>query len=191
MRRLKNHVTSAHVIALLALFVAMGGTGYAALKLPKNSVGSKQIRSSAVGNAEIRRGAVRSKQLHDGSVSLRDLSGKTKTTLRGQQGVTGPPGPPSVPYSAAVTSGAVVRSTTGGQIFETHAIGSGRYVLSFGRDMTACYAVASLSRVEGGPVTMPNGGEIVTETTAVGVNVHTRNSSGQPTDLPFHVLISC
>ena len=31
------------VVALVALFVAMSGTGYAAIKLPRNSVGSKQM----------------------------------------------------------------------------------------------------------------------------------------------------
>ena len=40
MARLKLHPPSpALAVALLALFVALGGTGYAALKLPNNSVG--------------------------------------------------------------------------------------------------------------------------------------------------------
>ena len=187
-----RHLSYANVTATIAVFVALGGTSYAIAKLPNNSVGSKQIKTGAVGKSEIRRGAVRSKQLHDGSVSLRDMSASAKNSLRGQTGAAGPPGPPSVPYSAAVDSGARVRSATGGHTAPgRRTIGSGDYALSFDRDMTGCYAVASLSRVPGGIVTMPNGGEIVTETTAVGVNVHTRNSSGQPADLPFHVLISC
>jgi hypothetical protein len=186
-----RHLSYANVMATIAVFVALGGTSYAIATLPKNSVGSKQIRSGAVGKTEVRRGAVRSKQLHDGSVSLRDLSATTKASLRGQTGSPGPPGPASVPFSAAVNSGGAVRSTSGGHLLERHEAGTGMYVLSFDRDMTACYAVASLSKVDGGIVTLPNGGEIVTEATLVGVNVRTRNSSGQPADLPFHVLISC
>jgi hypothetical protein len=44
----------ANVTSTLALFVALGGTGYAALKLPRNSVGAKQIRTAAVRSAEVK-----------------------------------------------------------------------------------------------------------------------------------------
>src|SRR5689334_7142756 len=37
-----------HGVALLALFVALGGTSYAAIKLPAASVGTKQLKNSAV-----------------------------------------------------------------------------------------------------------------------------------------------
>src|SRR5919108_4804559 len=38
----------ATVVSLVALFVALGGTGYAAIKLPANSVGTKQLKKKAV-----------------------------------------------------------------------------------------------------------------------------------------------
>ena len=38
----------ANITSSLALFIALGGTGYAALKLPKNSVHAKQIAAGAV-----------------------------------------------------------------------------------------------------------------------------------------------
>ena len=47
MRRFRNP-SPAMVVALVALFVGLGGGAYAAVKLPKNSVGSKQIKSKAV-----------------------------------------------------------------------------------------------------------------------------------------------
>jgi hypothetical protein len=37
-----------NAIALLALFVALGGTSYAAFTLPRNSVGARQIRNQAI-----------------------------------------------------------------------------------------------------------------------------------------------
>jgi hypothetical protein len=46
------------VIACLALFVAMGGVGYAALKLKPNSVKTKTIKNGAVTEAKIAAGAV-------------------------------------------------------------------------------------------------------------------------------------
>src|SRR5215212_2137127 len=42
-------------VALLSLVVAMGGTGYAALKLPKNSVGRKQIKRNAVVSSKVKK----------------------------------------------------------------------------------------------------------------------------------------
>ena len=46
------------VVALLALIVALGGTGYAATQLPKNSVGSKQVKNSSLKAKDIARGVV-------------------------------------------------------------------------------------------------------------------------------------
>ena len=37
-----------NAIALLALFVALGGTSYAALSLPAGSVGTKQLRNHSI-----------------------------------------------------------------------------------------------------------------------------------------------
>jgi hypothetical protein len=54
------------VVALLALFVAMGGVGYAALKLPNNSVGTKQIKKNAVTSAKVKNGALTVKDVKSG-----------------------------------------------------------------------------------------------------------------------------
>lgn len=54
--RMKRHRTSpAIVISVIALIVAMGGTGYAAVSLPKNSVGTAQLRNGAVTKQKIAR----------------------------------------------------------------------------------------------------------------------------------------
>jgi hypothetical protein len=42
------------VVAFVALLVAMGGTGYAAIVLPANSVGSKQVKKQGGGRQEDR-----------------------------------------------------------------------------------------------------------------------------------------
>ena len=47
MNRLLNHVR-ANTIAYLALFVALGGTSYAAANLPAGSVGTRQLRNHSV-----------------------------------------------------------------------------------------------------------------------------------------------
>ena len=45
--RLRGRLTFANVTAATALFVALGGTSYAAISLPRNSVGAEQIRTGA------------------------------------------------------------------------------------------------------------------------------------------------
>lgn len=54
MSRFKPRLTYSNVIATLALFLALGGVSYAAMKLPKNSVGAKQIKVGAVGSEEVK-----------------------------------------------------------------------------------------------------------------------------------------
>jgi hypothetical protein len=61
MNRLK--LTYAGVISTLALFIALGGAGYAATQLPKNSVGSRQLRANAVTGAKIKNAAVTGEKL--------------------------------------------------------------------------------------------------------------------------------
>jgi hypothetical protein len=57
MHRVVRHVR-ANVVAYMALFVALGGTSYAAGTLAKNSVGSSQIKRGAVHNSDIASNAV-------------------------------------------------------------------------------------------------------------------------------------
>jgi hypothetical protein len=83
MDRIRNHITFANVISLCALMVALGGTAYAGLNLPKNSVGSRQIKPQAVKAGKIKPLAVKGGKLApnsvngskvaDGSVGLLDL----------------------------------------------------------------------------------------------------------------------
>jgi hypothetical protein len=81
--RRRPTVSPSLIVAVIALIVAMGGTSYAAITLPRNSVGDRQIRA----------GAVRSSEVRDRSLSVRDLSVSARTTLRGAPGPPGPPGP--------------------------------------------------------------------------------------------------
>lgn len=48
LRFLHDRLTYANVIATLALFVSLGGASYAAVTLPADSVGRKQLRAGAV-----------------------------------------------------------------------------------------------------------------------------------------------
>jgi hypothetical protein len=67
-------LTYANVVASLALFVALAGTGYAAVKLPKNSVGTTQIKSAAVTATKIKDGAVTGAKLAPAGVTGADIA---------------------------------------------------------------------------------------------------------------------
>lgn len=63
MLRLLAHAR-ANTVAYAALFVALGGTGYAAVNLPAGSVGTRQLRDGAVTGAKLARGAVTARNLN-------------------------------------------------------------------------------------------------------------------------------
>ncbi len=59
MRTIRSRLTYANVIATLALFIAIGGaSAFAASKLAKNSVGTKQIKNGSVTGIKIKKGTI-------------------------------------------------------------------------------------------------------------------------------------
>ncbi len=87
--RLGDHMRH-NVVAYLALFVALGGTSYAAIQLPANSVGAKQIKKNAVRSSEIRKNAVRSSEVRNRSLLAIDF--RAGQLPRGPRGEPGAPG---------------------------------------------------------------------------------------------------
>jgi hypothetical protein len=62
------------LVALLALFVALGGSSYAAIK-----IGSRDIRTGAVGTRAIANNAIRSADIRNGVVTGRDVRDNSLT----------------------------------------------------------------------------------------------------------------
>ena len=58
MKRKLRLPSPAMVVACLALLIALGGTSYAAIKLPKNSVGTKQLKTNAVTSPKVKNDAI-------------------------------------------------------------------------------------------------------------------------------------
>ncbi len=54
MKRLTKKLTFANVMSVTALFIALGGSAIAVTKLPKDSVGARQIKDGAVRSAEVK-----------------------------------------------------------------------------------------------------------------------------------------
>jgi hypothetical protein len=67
----------AQYLGAIALFVALGGTTYAATTLSAGSVGNKQLRNGAVTANKLANGSVSNPKLAKGSVSAAKLDPKT------------------------------------------------------------------------------------------------------------------
>jgi hypothetical protein len=75
MKRLRGRLTYSNVVSTICLVLIVGGgTAYAATRLPRNSVGTVQLKK--------------------GAVTLAKLSGGTRAVLAGAQGPRGNEGPP-------------------------------------------------------------------------------------------------
>lgn len=73
MNTLKRHLSVANVLSCIALFVALGGAAYAAVKIPPNAVKSVNIAPQAVTNAKIKTQAVTSGKIKNGGVNALDI----------------------------------------------------------------------------------------------------------------------
>jgi hypothetical protein len=62
------------VVAIIALIAALGGTAWAANSLPKNSVGSKQLKSKAVTTGKIAPNSVNGSKVKNGSLTGADIN---------------------------------------------------------------------------------------------------------------------
>ena len=91
-----SRLSYANVIATIALFVALGGSSYAALNLPKGSVGPPQLQKNSVSSVKVK----------PGSLLKSDFRKSHRAKLigpQGPQGVQGPKGAPGSPGATTVT----------------------------------------------------------------------------------------
>jgi hypothetical protein len=88
MHSLLRHLTR-NAVAYLALTVALGGTSYAATALPRNAVGSSQLRKNSVTSAKVKNRSLGTRDLSPEAVAA--LGGKVGPA--GAAGAAGPRGP--------------------------------------------------------------------------------------------------
>jgi hypothetical protein len=93
-------MSSAHLIALAALFVALSGSAYA-VGLKPNSVGTEELQPRAVEHQDLAPDAVTSGKVEDGTLALKDFAenqlpagGEGAVGPRGEQGERGLQGLP-------------------------------------------------------------------------------------------------
>ncbi len=178
-RHLRRLVPSpAMVVALTALFLALGGSAYALV------ITGKTIRNNTVSSVDIRNGTLRSKDVKKdslGGVAIKEAT-------------LGPVPSAGIAYGDArfaVVSGAgaVVRQRSVSSAARTT---TGRYQVIFTSDVRNCAYYATVGDTSASP--LQTGAQITTASLAANVNgvaVRTYGSNGVAGDRPFHLLVSC
>jgi len=94
LRRLRRRPSLAMGVALTALFLSIGGVGYAAVAIPANSISNAMLKNNSVGNVKLRQNAVTYNKIAPGSVGTARIDQKevqesiNGTCTAGNQAIT-------------------------------------------------------------------------------------------------------
>lgn len=89
LKRLRSKITYANVMATIAVFLVLTGIGFAVAKLPRKSVGNKQLKNNAVTSKKIHKDAVNASKIKTGSVGRSEIaSGAVNSAKISNQAVT-------------------------------------------------------------------------------------------------------
>lgn len=116
MTRREKLMHPATFISLAALFVALGGVGYAATK-----IGTKQLRNRAVTGPKLANNSVTSPKIRAGAVRNGDLANNSVSTSKIQNGAI---------ISADLAAGSVLNRNLGNGAVTSEKIGTGAVVAS-------------------------------------------------------------
>jgi len=105
LKKLRGRLTYANVVSTICLFILLGGGAYAAIKLPKNSVGTRQIKKNSVTAAKLKENAVTTAKIKDEAVTAAKIMRGTLTGTQVQASTLGP-----VPLAESAKTAAVASS---------------------------------------------------------------------------------
>jgi hypothetical protein len=197
MSRLRRHLSPALVISCLALLAAVGGTGYAAIKLPPGSVGTQQLKNGAVVASKVKPRSLLARNFKPGQLPRGPQGAQGLPGAAGPQGPGGPQGPAGAKGDPATRLFGTVKNTmsgvelgpSSGVIGNPLKTATGAYLLTFNQDINNCAVLASPGAT-GGDV--PNGTASAAATTPRNVTVETFDGmTGSPSDLDFTVAVFC
>jgi hypothetical protein len=165
-------------VALLALFMAMGGSAYA-LVVTSGSIKNNTIRSQDVHN-----GGLLGKDFRKDGVGGGAIKESTLSTVPGAFVAAG-----SAHFAVVNAGGQAVRSRG---ITSAARTAEGRYQVVFDGDVRGCAYYATV----GGPTAAapPDNGQITVSSLASnvnGVDIRTTGAGGNDANKPFHLLVLC
>ena len=95
--RFRSRLTFANGVSVVALFVALGGSSYAALALPKNSVGAREIKTNGVTSKEVKNRSLRAGDFARGQLRAGPRGPAGPAGAAGERGPAGENGSPDTP----------------------------------------------------------------------------------------------
>jgi hypothetical protein len=78
---MRPKLSYANVMATIAVFIALGGASYAALKVPQNSVGAKQLKKNAVVTTKVKNEAITAAKVKKGTLTGAQINASTLGTV--------------------------------------------------------------------------------------------------------------
>ena len=156
-----------NAVGFLALFIALGGVGWAATRLPAGSVGTKQLRNGAVTN----------KKLANGSITPAKLSDKH---IRGSIAM----------WARISATGTVIASKPRAQILGWNPGFASGSITWVGQALPPpCFALATVDNPSGtGFASVATQNELKAPSFVI---FHTFNPAGQPVPEPVNVAVIC
>jgi hypothetical protein len=130
------------IVSFAALFVALGGVGYAASQLPAGSVGSAQLQNGSVGNWKLKFNSVGARKIINGSVGAKQVNSSqvqlrvTSSCSSGAISTVGLSGTvtctPTLPNELGTSSSAVTLGTSSTPVAtKSLAAGSSYLILAY------------------------------------------------------------
>lgn len=198
MTRLRPRLTFANITSLIALFVALGGTSYAAV-----TITGKNVKNSSLTGRDVKNSSLTTSHVKNRSLLARDFrSGQLPQGAKGDpgaQGAQGPQGPkgdkgdpgtPATKLFGEISGGATPTILYGQGITAVQTVVD-FYVVTFDRDISQCAPL--------GTTTGTNGNNVDRRINVVHraggptqLNVRTYNAGGTAvTDVPFSLAVFC
>ena len=176
-----------HHLALFALFLALGGTSFAASNalLPRNSVGTAQVTNRSLQANDLSKNA---RTALKGNTGPRGPAGAQGSLgAAGAQGVQGAPGKSATKLFVALDADGTLTKNSGATL-ATKA-NAGVYRISFNTDITNCAYLATAGQDTGGVSGDYN--IFTSRTSTTTVNVVILDGSNNALDLPFYLAVFC
>ncbi len=167
-----------HALALVAIFIAIGGTAYAA-----DTIGSEDVIDNSLRSVDLRNNDVRGSDVRLDSLTGDDVDESSLAEV------------PSAERASNVLAAKVLSDGTFaggiGAVASTHvgAVNSGNYTVTFNRPVAnICAITVTLSDSSSGEATVDVPIEIFDDAK---IDVRTRNSAGNGADRAFDVIAVC
>jgi hypothetical protein len=183
MKRRLRAPSPAMVVALIALFVSLGGSAYAVA-----TIGSDDIINGSIRNRDFKDGTLRGQESKPDGFGPNAIKEQVLDASKFRQVPTAAGADGFTHHAVITNTGGTVRARGTTSSAQT---GPGQYVVIFDRDVRGCVYQATLGDESAAG---PGNGQISVTSAAANVNgvrVVTRNSNGEFADRSFHLIVSC